>query len=145
MSMKNIWVFAVLLLCILVVAGCSKDSLPYKSLSDTRLSSPTGKVVAVQTAPAPVVEEKPEETITTTNEPVIETSPITGVASCHDTDYGMTTSAAGKVKGMLDDGSEFEETDACVGDVLYEYYCDGSTALFAKEVCDRGCKNGFCV
>lgn len=141
--MKNIGVFAVLLVCIFVVVGCSKDSLPYKSLSDTKLSSPTGKVIAVQTTPVPVVEEPKESSPAT--ETVVETVPAASVASCHDTDYGMTPSAAGKVKGLLDDGSEFEETDACIGDVLYEYYCDGSTALFAKEICDRGCKNGFCI
>ena len=127
----------IVLIGVIVLAGCSKTSLPYKSLSDAKLSSPTGQVVAVEKTVEPVVKEaapvQPEDS-----------APTTG-SSCHDTDYGKITTAAGKVKGVLDDGSEFEESDTCVGDVLYEYYCDGSNAEFAKEVCKRGCQNGFCI
>ncbi|MBI4141590.1 hypothetical protein HY484_01550 [Candidatus Woesearchaeota archaeon] len=137
--MRHIWVFGIIFVCMLVIAGCSKDSLPYKSLSDTKLSSPTGKVVAdVQKQSVSIVEETPAE-----SSDAVKTA--SNLASCHDTDYGKMTTAAGKVKGTLNDGSDFEESDACVGDVLYEYYCEGSSAEFFKEVCNRGCKNGFCI
>ncbi|MBI4141109.1 hypothetical protein HY485_04705 [Candidatus Woesearchaeota archaeon] len=135
--MINKGLLLIFLVCMLVFVGCSKTSLPYKSLSDAKLSSPTGHVVAVEKTVEPVVEES------ATAQPEAS-APATG-PSCHDSDYGKITTAAGKVKGVFDDGSEFEESDTCVGDVLYEYYCDGSKAEFAKEVCKRGCQNGFCI
>jgi len=141
MCMRKIIVIIAIFMIILVTA-CSKD-MPYKSLSDTKLSTPTGNVVGVQKVPVKKVVEQKEIVEEVVKEETVV--PESKGPSCKDSDYGKFTTGAGKVKGLLDDGSEYEESDKCVGDVLYEYYCDGDKAAVFTERCNRGCQNGFCV
>lgn len=131
----------------LFIVACSKQDMPYKSLSDTRPAKVTGAVAIQKTA----VKEQPkteaikeestkEESASTNNNEAEQKGP-----TCKDSDYGQFPTAAGTVRGLLPDGTEYEMSDACFGDVLYEYYCEENNALISKQKCNRGCKNGFCV
>jgi len=127
---------ATLLVIIVLLIGCSKQTMPYKSLSDATPSTPTSAVVGVQKEVV-AVEETSEE------KPKTET-PETG-AYCKDSDYGNNPDAFGKVSGRLSDNSEFEISDTCFGNILFEYNCNNNDIAIAKTKCSRGCQNGFCI
>lgn len=116
----------VLLVVALVIflAACGKEGMPYKSLADLKLTTPTGNVVGSEKAPEPVSSEGP---------------------SCKDSDHGDFPTGAGKVRGLLEDGSEFEEADKCFGNILYEYNCDDNNVSVTQHKCRNGCQNGFCI
>lgn len=113
----------------LVLASCTKESMPYKTVSDAKRQAPTGAVVGVQTD--------------SSKEQVKEAQPQG--PTCKNSDQGNYPQAFGKVSGKLDDGSDYEISDACLGNILYEYDCDGSNVIISKTKCSRGCKNGFCI
>ena len=132
-------------LCILiaviavVLVGCGKDSMPYKSLADTRPSTPTGNVVGVQKE----VVKTSEFVETKTDVPV--SNEQSNTFACKDSDYGKMVESQGVVSGIAEDGSSYEMRDACIGDNVYEYYCDGNNPKVMQDKCPRGCKNGFCI
>lgn len=116
--------------------------MPYKTLADTRPTTPTGAAVAKNT-----IAKAPVETTNTVTPVKVETvkSEIPAGPSCKDSDYGKFSNAVGIVKGIDADGSEYEISDACLGNVLFEYFCVDNKAEFEQIKCARGCTNGFCV
>ena len=125
--MKKIVLFSLFVLVILLVA-CSKQNMPYKSLSDTKPSSPTGNVIGTQ------------KTLKSSSPAATSTGP-----SCTDTDYGNFISAVGKVYGTADDGSEYEMIDTCFRNLLYEYDCNNTKPVVTQTKCKNGCQNGYCI
>lgn len=131
----RIQLLAIIAIIALVLVGCSKTAMPYKSLSDTRPSTPTGNVVGVHKE----VVNAPAKTETAAK------TEIASAPSCKDSDYGKNIDSAGVVSGISEDGSQYEMRDACLDDNIFEYYCDGVKAKVMQDKCPRGCKNGFCV
>jgi hypothetical protein len=125
----------------LILVGCNRESMPYKSLADTRPSTPTGNVVGVQKDTAKMAETVAVDTETSLKtEEVAPTGP-----SCKDSDYGKRTDFAGTVRGIDEYGAEYENSDTCFNGNIYEYYCEGNMAKVVQDKCPRGCNNGFCI
>ena len=99
--------------------------MPYKSLSDTKPTTPTGHVVGTQK----MVQKE-----------IVQKGP-----ACRNTDYGNFASAVGKVYGIDDTGAEYEMVDTCFGNMLYEYNCDGNKPVVEQAKCKNGCQNGYCI
>jgi len=78
-------------------------------------------------------------------ERVVKFSKIFRVPQCVDSDKGKNDG----LKGTLTyTGQTIKRnyTDFCVGNVLTEYYCNGSNLMaFVKIHCPAGCNNGSCV
>ena len=130
----------VILLVLVILLGCSKQEMPYKSLADTRPTTPSGAAVVKTLA-----EKIPIETIKQTAPAEIITTENPSGVHCKDSDYGKFANAVGIAKGIDADGSEYEIHDTCLGNILYEYFCVNDKVEFEQIKCSRGCKNGFCV
>jgi len=65
-------------------------------------------------------------------------------ASCTDSDNGAANDISGAVEGILEDGSDFDFEDRCVGNILIEYYCEDNTYNSQNVRCDNKCEDGAC-
>ncbi|MFH1591157.1 MAG: carboxypeptidase-like regulatory domain-containing protein [archaeon] len=80
--------------------------------------------------------EDADEVIANTNDPTI------GVGACHDTD-GKRFYEAGTL--VYDPGGqEMIFQDECAGNIVHEYFCEGSYWAIEEYTCEYGCEQGAC-
>ena len=112
--MRTRTVLFTLLILLIFLAGCQKDSrLENKKIEPTLITAR-----AIIDAPV---------------EP-----------GCVDSDNGITTSVKGAVAATLDNGAEVDAVDKCLGTFLVEQYCEGKKPANKNIRCEKGCKNRAC-
>lgn len=66
------------------------------------------------------------------------------LASCTDTDGGIDNATAGSVYGYKN-GTFYNNSDNCIGNILAEYYCQNSSYASKAILCEDECQNGACI
>ncbi len=73
----------------------------------------------------------------------LSSSTVAVVGGCYDFDQESSRVLNTDVRGTVEyDGNVY--VDYCVGDVLYEYYCDDGEMKVLEITCGPGCSGGRC-